>query len=126
MCFFSGDGTYDVDIEANEPGPHKVDLFLRNKEIPTMIEHVKDFPKIIQVEPGVDAKKTLCEGPGLAKTGLIQDHETYFDIITRDAKVKTPVARLEFFNVVCFLSGPQRWSKGCWSAFPGSDQGTPR
>jgi hypothetical protein len=37
----NGDGTYDVEIQADEAGPHKVDLFLRNKEIPGHIEHIK-------------------------------------------------------------------------------------
>ncbi len=50
-----------VEIPAEEAGPHKVDLFLRNKEIPTHIEHVKDFPKTIVVEPGVDAKKSVVK-----------------------------------------------------------------
>jgi len=82
----NNDGTYDIEIDAQEAGPHKTDMFLRNKEIPTHIEHIKDFPKDIIVEPGVDAKHSLCQGPGLAPEGLIQDRETYFDIITRDSK----------------------------------------
>lgn len=82
----NGDGTYDVEIDAQEAGPHKTDLFLRNKEIPTHIEHIKDFPKVINVDPGVDAKKTLVQGPGVEPTGVLQDQETHFDIITKDSK----------------------------------------
>ncbi len=82
----NGDGTYNVEIQAEEAGPHKVDLFLRNKEIPTHIEHIKDFPKTINVEPGVDASKTAVHGPGVEASGVLQDHETYFDIVAKDAK----------------------------------------
>jgi hypothetical protein len=75
-----------IEIPAEEAGPHKVDLFLRNKELPTHIEHVKDFPKTIIVEPGVDAKNSTVKGPGVEPTGVLQDHETYFDIVAKDAK----------------------------------------
>jgi hypothetical protein len=80
------EGTYLIEIPAEEAGPHKVDLFLRNKELPTHIEHVKDFPKTIIVEPGVDAKNSTVKGPGVEPTGVLQDHETYFDIVAKDAK----------------------------------------
>jgi len=80
----NNDGTYDVDIEAEEAGPYKVDLFLRNKEIPGHIEHIKDFPKTIIVEPGVDPKQTLVHGPGL-EDGILDTQPTYFMIETRDA-----------------------------------------
>ena len=53
-----------------------MDLFLRNKEVPTHIEHLKDFPKTINVAPGVDAKESLVQGPGVEPTGVIQDKET--------------------------------------------------
>ncbi len=80
----NGDGTYDVEIQAEEAGPHKVDLFLRNKEIPNHIEHIKDFPKTINVEPGVSASQTICHGPGL-EDGILDTQPTYFTIETRDA-----------------------------------------
>ncbi len=50
------------------------------------MEHIKDFPKVINVEPGVDAKKTLVQGPGVEPKGVLQDQETFFDIIAKDAK----------------------------------------
>ena len=80
----NGDGTYDVEIQADQAGPHKVDLFLRNPHLPNHIEHIKDFPKTINVEPGVDASKTICHGPGL-EDGILDTQPTYFNIETRDA-----------------------------------------
>lgn len=79
----NGDGTYDVEIDAQEAGPHHVDLFLRNKDAPAVIEHVKDFPKTIEVEPGVDARQTLVHGPGL-ENGILDTHPQHFDVEYRD------------------------------------------
>lgn len=80
----NGDGTYDVDIDAQEPGAYNVDLFLRNKDLPTHVEHIKDFPKTIQVEAGVSAQNTVVEGPGL-QDGILDTQPTFFTISTRDA-----------------------------------------
>jgi filamin len=81
----NGDGTYDVDITAEEPGAYNVDLFLRNKDIPNHIEHIKDFPKTIMVDSGVSAEHTICEGPGL-EDGILDTQPTFFNIETRDGK----------------------------------------
>ena len=83
-CLLFLSGTYDVEIQADEAGPHKVDLFLRNKEIPSHIEHIKDFPKTIVVEAGVSAEKTLVHGPGL-EDGILDTQPAEFYIETRDS-----------------------------------------
>ncbi len=103
----NGDGTYLVEIPAEEAGPHKVDLFLRNKELPTHIEHVKDFPKTIVVEPGVDAKNSAVKGPGVEATGVLQDHETYFDIIAKDAKGREVGAKGAGMPFAVNVKGPK-------------------
>jgi len=79
----NGDGTYDVEMDCQEAGPHKVDLFLRNKDIPAHVEHVKDFPKTIEVEPGVDARQTIVSGPGL-EDGILDTHPQHFNVEYRD------------------------------------------
>ncbi len=38
----NGDGTYDVEMDCQEAGPHQVDLFLRNKDVPTIVEHISE------------------------------------------------------------------------------------
>jgi len=102
IFYFKNKGTYDVEIQADEAGPHKVDLFLRNKDIPSHIEHIKvclfvrcfsplvfnqetkDFPKTIVVEAGVSNEKTLVHGPGL-ENGILDTQPAEFYIETRDS-----------------------------------------
>lgn len=97
-----------MEIQAEEAGPHNTDLFLRNKEIPTHVEHVKDFPKVINVEPGVDAKATTVEGPGVEREGgVLQDKETFFDITAKDKHGRPVGAKGAGLPFVVAVKGPR-------------------
>jgi len=54
----NGDGTYDVAYIADKPGQYIINTTIRGKEI-------RDMPKEVTCYPGVDASKTIVEGPGV-------------------------------------------------------------
>jgi hypothetical protein len=66
-CTDNGDGTYDVAYMADKPGPYIIHTDIGGKPI-------RDMPKEVMCYPGVDASKTIVEGPGVtggfAKTDL--------------------------------------------------------
>jgi len=88
----NGDGTYDVEYETPIPGNYNVDVMLRNKNKPMFFDHVKGYPKTVQILPGVSAKQSTCYGPGL-EDGILDTQPTHFFIETRNPKgekLKTP------------------------------------
>ncbi len=64
-------------------------------------------PAVINVEPGVDAKQTLVQGPGVQATGVLQDAETYFDIIAKDAKGRDVGAKGANMPFLVAVKGPR-------------------
>lgn len=69
------DGTYDVEFDADQAGPHTVDLFVRQKADPTYLEHLEGYPKIVNVESGADPKQSLVYGPGVDENSGLRDNE---------------------------------------------------
>jgi len=56
----NGDGTYDVAYNADKPGDYVVDARIR--DVP-----IKDMPKNVTCHKGVDASRSVVEGPGVEK-----------------------------------------------------------
>jgi len=56
----NGDGTYDVAYNCDKPGDYIIDTKIRD-------EPIKDMPKEVTCHKGVDASKTIVEGPGVEK-----------------------------------------------------------
>ncbi|KAH3767700.1 gelation factor [Pelomyxa schiedti] len=61
----NGNGTYTASYHAPLPGKHKISIALHHPYTPLYWTHIKDSPKILDVEPGVDPKKCHAFGPGL-------------------------------------------------------------
>jgi len=57
-CHDNGDGTYDVAYMANQPGNYVIHTNIRGSPI-------KDMPKEVTCYPGIDASKSIVEGPGV-------------------------------------------------------------
>lgn len=58
----NGDGSYNVEYDATEPGDYVLDVTIDD-------ESIKDMPKNLKVMPGVDASNTEVTGPGV-ESGL--------------------------------------------------------
>jgi len=59
------DGTYDVKYEPKAPGEYDINVELVNPVDSELAAPIKDMPKKIKIEPGVDASKCLVTGPGI-------------------------------------------------------------
>jgi filamin len=75
----NGDGTYDVAYIADKPGDYIIDTQIRG-------ESIKDMPKQVHCYPGVDASKTIVEGPGV--TGGFAERPLPFVIKSMDKEGK--------------------------------------
>jgi len=100
----NGDGTYDVEYDTPNPGNYNVDVMLRNKDKPLFFDHVKGYPKTVEILPGVSAKQTLCYGPGLTD-GILDTQPTHFIIETRNPKGEKIKSNGEKFDID--IKGPQ-------------------
>jgi len=78
-CNDNGDGTYDVAYMADKPGPYIIHTNIGGKPI-------RDMPKEVMCYPGVDASKTIVEGPGV--TGGFAKTELPFTIRAMDKEGK--------------------------------------
>jgi len=70
-CTDNGDGTYDVAYMATNPGKYVIHTTIRGSPI-------KDMPKEVTCYPGIDAGKSIVEGPGV--TGGIVNSDLPFTI----------------------------------------------
>jgi len=61
----NGDGTYGVKYEPKTPGDYEIAAELVNPVDPELAALIKDMPKKVHIEPGVDASKCVVEGPGV-------------------------------------------------------------
>jgi len=100
----NGDGTYDVEYDTPNPGNYNVDVMLRNKDKPMFFEHLKGYPKTVEILPGVSAKDTICYGPGLTD-GILDTQPTHFFIETKNPKGEKIVSPNEKFDID--IKGPQ-------------------
>jgi len=75
----NGDGTYDVAYMADKPGQYVIHTNIQGKPI-------KDMPKAVTVHPGVDASKSIVEGPGV--TGGFTGADLPFTIKSMDKEGK--------------------------------------
>eukprot|EP01126_Amoeba_proteus_P015924 TRINITY_DN1725_c0_g1_i3.p1 TRINITY_DN1725_c0_g1~~TRINITY_DN1725_c0_g1_i3.p1 ORF type:complete len:773 (-),score=129.90 TRINITY_DN1725_c0_g1_i3:63-2303(-) len=79
----NGDGTYDVQYQPEDSGPHHVDVILRNPAKPLFYRHLKNSPVDVTIDPGTDALKCIAYGPGL-EPGNLDTHPTFFTIQAKD------------------------------------------
>jgi hypothetical protein len=56
----NGDGTYDVAYNCDKPGDYVIDTRIRG-------DPIKDMPKNVKCHKGIDASKSIVEGPGVEK-----------------------------------------------------------
>jgi filamin len=75
----NGDGTYDVQYQAQDPGDHTVSVFVSNPKTPLFFFHIQKSPFNVPIKAGTDPSKCLCYGPGL---------EEAYDTLPAEFKIK--------------------------------------
>jgi len=91
----NGDGTYDVAYMATNPGKYVIHTTIRGHPI-------KDMPKEVNCYPGIDASKSIVEGPGV--TGGFVNTDLPFTIRGIDKDGNPVKAGGDEFKVV--VDGP--------------------
>jgi hypothetical protein len=77
----NNDGTYTAEYTAAHSGPTTINVTI---EEDGKDAHVDESPYKIDVQQKVSTEKTLCHGPGLEKSGVVDTEPTHFMIETRD------------------------------------------
>jgi filamin len=80
----NGDGTYKVKYQPKDPGNYHVEVLERNPTNPLYIDHIKNSPIDVVIEPGTDAKSCIAYGPGLEPGNFDTADELPFTIEARD------------------------------------------
>jgi filamin len=79
----NNDGTWTVKYQPTDPGDYNIAVIARNPSNPIYFDHVKNSPKIVNIEPGTDASQTIAFGPGL-EPGNLDTFPATFKIQAKD------------------------------------------
>ena len=96
----NGDGTYAGEYQPKLPGKYTVNVDLVNPQDADVKDPIKDSPFAVEILPGIDASKCVCEGPGL-QSGEVEDTgKGEFKIIAKDVLGNPITTGGEPFQVV--------------------------
>jgi len=79
----NNDGTWTVKYQPTDPGNYHIGVICRNPSNPTYFDHVKNSPKVVNIEAGTDASQSLAYGPGL-EPGNLDTFPAKFTIQAKD------------------------------------------
>jgi len=79
----NGDGTWTVKYQPTDPGDYHIGVIQRNPSNPIYFDHIKNSPKVVNIEPGTDASQSIAYGPGL-EPGNLDTFPAKFTIQAKD------------------------------------------
>ncbi|KAL7720129.1 Actin binding protein [Entamoeba marina] len=79
------DGTYHAEYKPTKPGTYNVEVNLRNPEIPTNFEPIKNSPYSPEILPGISGPNCIVTGPGVDGGEELDDcNDAEFTIQAKD------------------------------------------